>query len=409
MTSMQRIPEIRTGNRQLMQELNINLVLEVIRKNGPISQVEIVRTTRLSSATVTNMIKILKKKNLVREVGSAKSSGGRKPILLSLNPEAQYVMAATFFADEITVAILNLLGDIKNKVKVSTEVEKGERRVFENFTHTADSLLNALHLGKKNILGLGVSFEGVVDHKKGTLVLSNRFGWRNIPVRDILKESYRLKTFVEGDGRAMALGEYHYGVGENITNMTCIDIDSGIGAAAVLNGNVYHGAFSMEGEIGHIQTIPYGAKCRCGKRGCLETVASGTALITRVRKALKNGKKFKGIHLQDSLPEHIMVRTIFQAAEEDEFILKIVEEIGYYLGLAVANVINYSDPELVVLTGYMINESGELLSSIIEDVARKHIVAGESRKVRIEKGILGENAALVGAASLVYQDFFPYF
>ena len=406
--TMPKKPKNRTANLQLMQNLNINLVLDVIRNNSPISQAEISRVTRLSPGTITNLIKILKKNNFVRETGFGQSSGGRRPVLLSLNPEARYVMAATFFADEITVALLNLLGDIKKEVKVAAEVEKGETRVFENFVRAADSLLDALHLDKKNILGLGASFEGIFDSGEGMLILSNRFGWRNVPVRDLLKKSYGLKTFVEGDGRAMALGEYHYGAGKAVTNMVCIDMDSGIGSAAVLNGSVYHGAFSMEGEIGHIQAVSDGPKCRCGKRGCLETVASGSALIARVRRALENGEKFKGLHLKNSLPEHLLAKAIFQAAQEDEGVLGMVEEIGCHLGLAVANVINYSDPELVVLTGYMIHESGELLSNIIEEVAREQLVAGASRKVRIEKGVLGDNAALIGAASLVYQDFFPY-
>ncbi|MCK5734121.1 MAG: ROK family transcriptional regulator [Candidatus Latescibacteria bacterium] len=405
---MQKNQENRTANLQLMQNLNINLVLDVIRNNSPISQAEISRVTKLSPGTITNLIKILKKNKFVRETGFGQSSGGRRPILLSLNPEARYVMAATFFADEITVALLNLLGEIKKEVTVPTEVEKGETRVFENFARAADSLLDTLRLDRENILGLGASFEGIFDPGKGMLILSNRFGWRNVPVRDLLEKTVGLKTFTEGDGRAMALGEYHYGVGKSSANMVCIDMDSGIGSAAVFNGRVYHGASNMEGEIGHIQSVPNGPKCRCGKRGCLETVASGSALIARVRRALEKGERFKGLRMEEGFPEHLLARAIFQAAEEDEGILGMIEEIGCHLGLAVANVINYSDPELVVLTGYMIHESGALLSNMIEEVARKQLVAGESRKVRIEKGILGEHAALIGAATLVYQDFFPY-
>jgi len=395
------------GNRKLMQELNIKVVLDEVRTHGPISQADISRSTQLSSGTVTNIVKILKKRDLVREIGPDRSTGGRNPTLLSLNPEARYVMSATFFADEITVAALDLVGRIKKTVKVRPEIEKGQARVFENFARAADSLFDALHLDKKDIAGLGASFEGIIDHKRGVVILSNRFGWRNVPVRTLLKKSYGLRIFVEGDGRAMALGEYQYGAAKGASNMICVDIDSGIGAAAVLDGRICHGAHSMEGEIGHTLAVPNGAKCRCGKRGCLEAVASGSALITQIRQELGKSENLEPRDVDESLPEHMIARHIFLAAHQgDVFVLRTIRRMGYYLGLAVAGLINYSDPELVVLTGYMAYESGDVLSNIITEVAREHIVDGKTRTVRIEKGILGENAALLGAAALVYQDLF---
>lgn len=400
---MNRKYNLQPGNSRLLQKLNLNLVFDVIRNKSPISQAEVSRVTGLSCGTITNLIKILKKRNFIQEIGFGESSGGRKPVLLKLNPEATFIMSASFKADEIAVAILNLTCEIRKSCVVPTEVEKGEKRVFENFKRAADSLLGSLHLRKRDILGLGASFEGILDHKKGVLARSVRFGWQNVPVREILGKSYGLKTYVEGDARTIVLGEYHYGIGKGANSMVCVDIDSGIATAEIFNGRIYHGAFGMEGEIGHSLAAPNGPECRCGKRGCLEAVAGGQALISAVR----NSGKLKNLNNKKMLAESVIARNIFRLAEEgDAFILKTIKRIGYHLGLAVANIINYTDPEMVILAGYMINESGDLLLNIVKETAFKHVICGESRKVRIERGVLGGKANLIGAATLVYQDLF---
>ena len=397
----------KTANRDLMREMNTKLVLNLIRQCDFVSQVDIKDKTGLSSGTVVSIVRELRKQTLIREVGSGESSGGRKPTLLHFNSEASYVVSAAFFADEITVAVLDLSGNIKRKVKFSIDIKKGKEALLKKFGRHFNSLLNKLQIDKSKVLGVGVSFEGIVDHNEGALILSSRFGWRDVLVREMIEDECKLKVFVEGDGRAMALGEYLYGVGKGTHELICIDIDSGIGAAMISGGKLCHGAHSMEGEIGHNVMVEGGPKCRCGKRGCLEAIASGWAILSRVRKELKRGRKSKISRLVNSQPEHKAIRYVFQAAGRgDRFALKIVNEAGYFLGLAIANAVNYADPELVVLTGYVTHGSGGMLLPIIRGVVNEHTVNGKARRIRIEEGALGENSALIGVATLVYQDAF---
>lgn len=397
----------RTGNRKLMQELNISLVMDTIRRKGPISQADIARAIPLSGGTVTNIAKMLKQRGIVREVGVERSSGGRKPVLLDFDAEALHVLSATFFADEISVAVLDLAGNMKKREVIASDLKRGQNAVFERFSRAADGLVDSLKVRKERIAGLGASFEGILDYQKGVVILSNRFGWRDVPVRDLLAASCGLRIFVEGDGRAMALGEHEWGAGKGTTNMICVDVDSGIGSAAVLDGALYHGAASMEGEMGHSPVLRDGPLCECGKRGCLEAVASGRAFVRALRARPGKMEEIGLGAAQEPVPERVIARRAFEAAERgDCWVLGVVEEMGEHLGRAVAGLINYADPELVVLTGYMIYESGDLLCGVIERTARAHMLAGDSRAVGIRKGLLGEDAGLMGAASLVYRDLF---
>src|SRR3990167_5334089 len=178
---------IRTGNRKLMREMNKNLVLNLLRDRNSISQVEIADTTKLSAGTVASIVKELKERNFIEEVGYGESSGGRRPTMLRFNPEAQYVISVEFFADDTNVAILDLAGNIKNKSSFQTSPGMGQKAVFEKFAQEAEGLLDELQIEKTNVLGVGVSFEGIVDHDKGLLVLCNRFGWRNVPIKEMIE------------------------------------------------------------------------------------------------------------------------------------------------------------------------------------------------------------------------------
>jgi len=391
-----------------MRELNTSLVLDLIRRSDSICQADIARNTRLSAGTVTSIIKDLKKRKYIKKLGPGESNRGRRPTMLRFNPEAQYVIGVEFYADEMNIGVLDLAGKIKKHVYRPISHEKNPRTVFKNFAEGADSLLQDFHINKENILGIGASFEGIVDHDKGLVVLSNRFGWRNVPVKDIIKEEYGLQPFVECDVRVMALGEHWYGAGQGIGDLVCIEVDSGIGAGVISGGRLCTGVHSMGGEMGHSLAVPDGPECRCGMRGCLETVASGDAILSRVKRELQEGRESALSGVMNSLSDkRAAIRCVFAAAKQgDRFALEVIKKAGYHLGIAVANIINYADPEVVIFKGYVIDENKGALLDIIREVAQNRILDSNSRTVRIKEGALGRDAALIGAAVLVYRETF---
>ena len=398
---------VRTGNRKLMREVNTNLVLNLIRRADRISSADITKRTRLSAGTVASVVRELIGGKFIEKVGPGESTVGRKPTLLRFNPEARWVIGAGFFADETQLAIVDLNGNIKKQTTFLTHPDRGPEAVFANFASETNRLLADSRIARRRVLGVGVGFEGLADRATGGLSLSVRFGWRNVPVREHIERELGIRTLVDSDGCAMALGEYRFGVGRGAGDMVILDVDAGIGAVAIANGSICRGAHSMAGEIGHTLMVPDGPICRCGKRGCLETVASGSAVVADVRRERAQGRKSSISEMVDSHSTREAVRAIFHAAKErDPYALEVIHQAGHYLGLATAAVINFADPELIILTGCVTDESDGMILDAIRRVAGEQVIDSEVRTIRIEEGMLGKDAVLVGAATLVYEEVF---
>ena len=214
---------IRTGNRQLIRELNTNLVINQIRQSDPVSQADIMKRTRLSAGTVTSIVKELKDREFVQDIGPGESSIGRKPTLLRFNAQARYVIGAAFFADQTHLAILDLGGNIKKQVEFPTKPKSGPDVLFAEFCQQANRLVADTGVPRERLLGIGVGFEGIVDHVTGQLLLSTRFGWRNVPVKEEIERNFGIKTVVNSEGAAMAL------VAEGVD---LLDISGGLCGAA---------------------------------------------------------------------------------------------------------------------------------------------------------------------------------
>ncbi|MFH2069553.1 MAG: ROK family transcriptional regulator [Candidatus Omnitrophota bacterium] len=398
---------MRTGNRALMREWNTKLILGLIREQETTSQIEIFKKSGLSIGTVANITRQLKKEGFIKNLGRGNSNGGRKPMVFCFNSKAKYVISVAIFAIETRVAILDLAGNILKKIFFPTQPERGEENVFNNIKDKIEVLTSESSIPRDKIIAICISFEGLVNADTGSLVFSLHFGWRDIPVKNIFEEMLNLRTLVESDGRAMASGEYWFGAGKNVNNMVCVDIDAGIGSAIVSDRKIYHGSHQMEGEIGHTITFGDGPLCDCGKTGCLEAIASGSAILKMAKELTAREKSNFDLENMDRLSDRQAIRKIFQAAEEgDQVARKIVQNAGYHLGIAIASVVNYTDPELVVLTGYVSEEDTGIFLKTIQESFQKAVLGEGLRKVDVIKGVLGEDAVLVGAAAFAYQELF---
>jgi glucokinase len=256
-------------------------------------------------------------------------------------------------------------------------------------------------------MGVGIAFEGSVDTDKGRLIYSASFDWRDVDVREPIEEILEIPVHVITEGASMALGEYHCGAGRDCQDIVCVDIDAGIGSVELMSGQIRYGHRNMAGEIGHTFMVEDGGKCRCGKIGCLETVAAGWGILSKIRKALESGTKSSISDQVNSKSTRIAMRAVFDAAENDDELARgAINEAAKYLGKAIAWVINYSDPELVLLSGCITDEGGAMLLDLIKHYAKSHIVDEDWNPVKVEAGELGEQAVIVGAANLVYEKIF---
>jgi len=388
----------RTADRDSMKDWNTRLVLSLIRNQSNISQADISRKTGLSPGTIVNVTRRLKEQGVIKEAGQGRSRIGRPPVVLRFNPKTGYVISAAFFVLETKIAILDLEGNIQKKISYPTRPEKGQKLVFQNFRRQVDLLLSQISIPKEKICALCASFEGIVDSQIGSLVYSAHLKWRNLPVKSILEKTMGLPTFVDNEGRAMALGEYWFGMGKPSRHLVTVDIDAGIGSATILDGRLLYGIHQMEGEIGHTLVLPDGPLCRCGRRGCLETISSGSAILRRVRESLPK--------ISD-LPERQAMKMVFQTAKKGNGVaFKIIQEAGCYLGKTIASIVNYADPDMVVLTGYVAESDPGIFLALIQEEFQQAVFKDKRRKIEIVKGKLGKNAVLIGNACLVYQKMF---
>ena len=397
----------RTGNRQLMQEMNTSLVLNLIREAECTSQVEIQNITSLSAGTISRITKELRQKGFIETVGPGSSTSGRKPVMMRFNPEARYVIGAVLFSDTVSIAILDLAGNIKNRADFPTGTENGPSSVFSQFAQEAESLIQKSGIKKERILGAGVAFEGSIDADKGRVIYSASFDWRDVDIQGAIEETLGVPVHVISEGASMALGEYRCGAGRDCEDIVCVDIDAGIGSAALMSGRIRYGHRNMAGEIGHTLMVEDGEICRCGKTGCLETVAAGWGILSKIRKTLEGGAKSSISDQVYSGSTRVAVRAVFEAAKSgDELAGEVVDEAAKCLGKAIASVINYSDPELVILSGCITDEGGEMLLGLVKHYTKIHVVDCKLNPVKVESGELGELAVIIGAASLVYEKVF---
>ena len=398
------MPTVRTGSQQFLQELNTNLVLQVIRQSQPTSQVEIVRRTNLSAGTVANITRQLRDSQLVEEMGPSASSGGRPRMLLRFNPSARFVVGVEFWAEETTLAVLDLAARIRTIATHPTRRGLGPEEAFRHVGARVNRLLDAQGLDRRKVLGVGISVDGMVDADRGVLKQSAHFNWADVAVRNLVEEATGLPCLVEASARAMAFGEYCYGAARSADGVLCIDVDAGIGAVSIFKGRIACGCHQMGGEIGHWVVVPDGPLCRCGRRGCLEAVASGTALVQQMRRQLEKGEKSALSPRALAGATRKAVRKIFDAAGDgDAAASDVVDRAGRHLGTAVAGLINFVDPDMVLLTGFVTHESRGALRDMVERSVRAGVLYGEAREVRIAQGALKENAALIGACAQVYE------
>ena len=205
----------------------------------------------------------------------------------------------------------------------------------------------------------------------------------------------------------MAIGEYCHGAGQDTKNLVVLEVDTGMAAIAVHNGTALRGAHNMAGEVGHTVMNPDGPRCRCGNHGCLEALACGWAIVDMARKAVGEGKASAISDEINSYSTRSGVRAIFTAASQGDLVAtEILRDTGHWLGLGVAAIINWNDPELIVLTGCVIDECSDMFLDIVRDAARKNVVNNQHRTWQIARGILGTDATLVGTAGIVYEKEF---
>lgn len=362
---------------------NERLVLSTVYEIGPASRAQVARLTGLTRTTVSDVVADLLEAGLVREIGRGPSSRGKAPILLEVPPGARYVAGVDLAESGFRAAIVNLNGVIVRQVEVPAGDSNGDRaleRVFE----LLDRLLAT---APRPILGIGVGAPGLIDTVEGTVLQAVNIDWRGVPLGALLSSRYALPAFVVNDSQVAALAEHSFGPVRR-SNLVVMKVSEGIGAGLVLNGTLFQGDGPGAGEIGHTIVVPDGLECQCGRRGCLQTVASTRAVLARLGAAA------------NAAP--LSLDAAVAAFERgDEPVRRIVTEAGRQLGATVAGVVGTLNVRHVVLVGTMAAFGEQWLAAVRGGMLEK-CLPSLAREVSLELG-RADDIGIVGAAALLVQ------
>ncbi len=397
---------VRTANLELIQRINRSVILNVIREKGPLSRADISRRTKLTRSTVSSIVSYLTKKNLVKETGLSSSGVGRRGILLELNPRAYYVVGVDLGTLNTIAGVVDLEGKIVEIVEHPTNGEKNRGDIIERVKAAIHEVINISGINVQKIAGIGLAVPGLVDSKRGVMLITPNFGWKDTPLGQILEEEFHTPTFIDNNANAMALGEAEFGIGRGVRNFICVNVGMGIGSGVIINREIYRGETECTGEIGHTTVDYNGPKCNCGNNGCLEVMAAGPAIARRAVKAIRKGRETVITELVKDNLNQITAAIVAQAASQgDKLAREIMEKTGEYLGTGIANVINLFNPQMVVIGGG-VSQAGDLIFNPLKKTMKKRAFPVPAKAVEIVTPSLGRDCTVIGAATLVLKDIF---
>ena len=387
------------ATRTHTKEHNRRLVLRTIFSHENISRADIARMTNLTRSTVSDIVSDLIAGGLVREIGIGQSHVGKNPILLGLIEDSRWLIGLDLAQNQFRGAVVNLRGKIREVVALPVNEGTGIDALPLVY-QILDKLISSTN---RPLTGIGVGAPGLVNTGEGTVVDAVNFNWKDLPLTRLLKQRYRLPVSILNDCHAAAIGEKTYGKDfQKDENLVLIHVHHGIGAGIIINREIFQGDGGFAGEIGHIVVVhENGAACRCGKRGCLETVASAGALIRQAREIARQHPDWK----LASDPRGIDLDTIEEAFQSgDALACDLVLKTADYLGMAIANLVGILNIHRVVLEGDM-TRFGEIWRNRIRLVMMNYSLDRPLDKTRVELGELGENAIILGAAAVFANNY----
>jgi glucokinase len=314
----------------------------------------------------------------------------------------EFLIGVDLGGTKILAGVFDAKFDLEGVAKLSTKADRGVEAVIDRIARCVEDAVDECDLSLKQVRGIGIGAPGAVDTESGRVIFApNLPGWKDIPLKKELEKRLGAPVFVGNDCNVCTLGTFDREYKAKPKHLVGIFIGTGIGGGLVLNGDLYTGHNLTAGEIGHMVIEVNGPKCGCGNRGCLEALASRTAIFRRIQSAVKDGQKTL---LTDMLgPDLADMRSgdLRKAIRKgDKFVEKVVEEAAEYAGIGVANLINILNPEIVVVGGGVLEAlENEFMPALLK-AAKEHVMPGTMSGIEIEASKLGDHAGITGAAVL---------
>ncbi len=386
----------------IKRKVRKNLILSTVIEKSPISISQIAKITGFNMPTATSLVEELVQEGYLQKIGVGKSTGGRPPVLYRINPESKYIVGVDLGRSTTNIVLINLEQNLLIKKSYKTGNIDNKEASVDKLVNNVNDIIAEANIAKEKILGVGVAIPGLIEKETGRSITYFDFGPEQT-IQQILSDKLGLFVKIENDARVMALGEQHFGLAKNVPNALCLNLGWGIGLGLIIDGKIYSGNNGFAGEFGHIIVDEHGPLCHCGKKGCLETVASGHAIAEIAKKALKEGAASKILESVNDIEEVTAFTVVENAKQGDIFSIEILERTGIYIGQALSIVINLFDPAIIIIGGSLAHAGRFILNPIItasSKMSRPHI----NEKVKIVTSQIGPIAGALGATTLITKE-----
>jgi predicted NBD/HSP70 family sugar kinase len=373
-------------------------VLRPLFLEGPLNRVLLAQLTGLSSASITNVIGDLLDEELVVEVGTEESDGGRPRVQLRVNPDFGAVIGVDVGETGIRVEGFDLsMTEIAGAAVDAHPREHDAQTVVEYVVAAVNELQSQIEESGRRVLGVGVGVPGVVEHDRDVHVHAPSIGWNAVPLAQLLRERIDLPLFIENGAKTLGQAEMWLGAGRGARHAVVTLWGTGVGAAVFADGALFRGAASSAGEWGHTNAVVGGKHCRCGASGCLEAYIGAEALLREWARAEK-------LALPDEFDQVEWMDRFVQVARSSDAAALVLDRTATYVGTAAANLVNLFNPERVIVGGWVGLKLGPLLLPKIRAVVAAQALDYAAARVSVELGQLGTDAVALGASTLVVED-----
>ncbi|MEQ6378439.1 ROK family protein [Bacillaceae bacterium S4-13-58] len=390
---------LRNGSKELIKEINRFKVLNIIRLHHPISRAEIAKRYKLGASTLSYIIEDLMSLGYITEIGESDSTGGRRAKLIQFNKDYGYAISLKIEEKQILLAVANMEAELVGLKKIPFKKNSSPEVVVDIIENNIKQILAENNIPIEKLLSIGILSSGLVNRRLGIILRSTMLGWNDVPITSMLKKSFKnTRIFVDNNINGYTLAELWSGEGQNSNNFLVVSVGAGLGLSVVIDRKIYYGSIGGAGEFGHTTIEIDGYTCHCGQKGCLEMYASEFFFENK-------GKEIIGDFSETTLEDFSFTEVATKAEKKDELAMKLIHEMGNYLGYGVRNLINTFNPDKIVLAGEGMSYSHLFLEQVM-NITGNNFFSNVEQNTEIVKSELDDNAWLVGGALLAIDHLF---
>jgi len=397
----------RKGSHALIREINLSVIIGHLRSAGTASRTSLAAVTGLSKAAVGSMVSELIEHKFVREVGLTSGNNGRPSIRVEINPEAGCVVSGELGVDFMSVVCTDFAADIIWRQRQPITPDMNQQTIIDRLRRL---LQEAAEVGRNccgPLLGVAVGASALVDRRTGMVLVATNMGWNRVPLRAMLQESFDVPVYVDNEFNVALLGEYYFGRARACSDVLYVGADIGMGGSILHGGQLFGGEAALTGRLGHMTIDPNGKLCNCGNRGCWETLVDRRAIFQSIMLQANRGSSTVLTDMTGGDLTRLQMSMVVEAADSgDAVALTTLEQVGHYLGVGLASLVNVLNPEMIVL-GNIFSSAGEFLLPLIQAELHTHVLCWDENTVDVVLSEFGSDACVIGGVAAVYEAILP--